>query len=95
MIDASRGAATVPVAAPSLDAALVIETEPPGAQVTVDGIGWGRTPVTIRHLPAGDKRVRVTLSGHTTEERHVRIDNTGRVTLSIPLVSRAGNPGGQ
>ncbi len=89
MIDASRGAATEPVAASSRDAALVIETEPPGAQVTVDGIGWGRTPVTIRHLPAGDKKVRVTLSGHTTEERRVRIDNTGRVTLSIPLVDRS------
>ena len=34
-------------------------TDPPGARVIVDGIGRGTTPVTIRYLAAGEKRVRV------------------------------------
>jgi hypothetical protein len=48
---------------------LEVITEPPGAHVTVDGIGWGVTPVTIRHLPPGSKRVRVTWDGHASTER--------------------------
>ena len=52
---------------------LVVTTEPAGARVTVNGIGWGTSPVTIRYLPAGDKRIRVTKEGYTTEERMVRL----------------------
>jgi cytoskeletal protein RodZ len=48
---------------------LVVTTDPPGARVTVDGIGWGAAPVTIRYLPAGDKRIRVSKEGYVTEER--------------------------
>ena len=38
---------------------LVVTSQPPGARVTVDGIGWGSAPVSIRFLPAGSKRIRV------------------------------------
>jgi cytoskeletal protein RodZ len=50
---------------------LVVTTQPAGARVTVNGIGWGIAPVTIRYLPAGDKRIRVTKEGYSTEERVV------------------------
>ena len=42
---------------------LVVVTDPPGARVIVDGIGRGTTPVTIRYLAAGEKRVRVLKDG--------------------------------
>lgn len=52
---------------------LEIISEPAGAQVTVDGVGWGVTPVTIRYLSPGRKQVRVTRDGFAAEERLVRV----------------------
>jgi cytoskeletal protein RodZ len=59
-------AAAVPV--PVLE----IVTQPAGARVTIDGIGWGVTPVTIRYLPPGTKQLRVTRDGFATEQRVIR-----------------------
>ena len=65
---------------------LIVTTEPAGSRVTVDGIGWGTTPVTIRNLPFGAKRIRVTKDGYGVEERVVRLTpNRSTITLQIPL----------
>ena len=67
---------------------LIVTTEPPGGRVTVDGIGWGTTPVTIRNLPPGPKHVRVTKDGYGVEERVVQFaPNRSTITLQIPLRS--------
>jgi transcriptional regulator with XRE-family HTH domain len=67
---------------------LMVLTEPPGGRVTIDGIGWGITPVTIRHLTPGSKRIRVTKDGYAVEERVVSIGgNPSTVRLEIPLRS--------
>ena len=64
---------------------LVVRTEPEGARVTVNGIGWGIAPVTIRYLPAGDKRIRVTKVGYVTEERMVRLADSHPKAIDIQL----------
>jgi cytoskeletal protein RodZ len=64
---------------------LVVTTQPPGARVTVDGIGWGSTPATIRFLPAGSKRIRVIKDGYGSEERVVNLVEGRRSTVNIPL----------
>ena len=70
---------------------LVVTTEPAGARVTVNGIHWGITPVAIRYLPPGPKRVRVTLDGYRTEEQVTQVEAGRRTkTLRIPLRSLAG-----
>jgi PEGA domain-containing protein len=70
------------------DGELIVTTEPTGGRVTVDGVGWGSTPVTIRNLPPGAKRIRVTKDGYGVEERVVHLaPNRSRVTLEIPLRS--------
>jgi cytoskeletal protein RodZ len=67
---------------------LTVTTEPAGGRVTVDGIGWGTTPVTIRNLPPGPKHVRVTKDGYGVEERVVNLaPNRSTITLQIPLRS--------
>lgn len=66
-------------------AALVITTEPAGARVTVNGIGWGLSPVAIPYLPPGDKRIRVSKEGYATEERVLRIGDGQRQSLDIQL----------
>jgi hypothetical protein len=52
---------------------LVVLSEPEGAIVTVNGIGRGATPATVRFLPLGEFRVRVSLQGYRSEERVVRL----------------------
>jgi cytoskeletal protein RodZ len=64
---------------------LVVTTQPPGTRVTVNGIGWGTAPITIRHLPPGDKRIRVSKEGYATEERLVRLAKGHRRMLDIQL----------
>ena len=64
---------------------LVVTTEPAGARVTVNGIAWGVSPVTIRHMPPGDKRIRVTKEGYASQERVLRLDEGRRRALDIPL----------
>jgi hypothetical protein len=52
---------TVNVAeADETEGALRITSEPAGAQITVNGIGWGVTPVTIPYMPFGSKVIRAT-----------------------------------
>ena len=70
------------------DGGLIVTTEPAGGRVTVDGIGWGTTPVTIRNLPPGPKHIRVTKDGYGVEERVVNLaPNRSTITLQIPLRS--------
>jgi cytoskeletal protein RodZ len=53
------------------DATIVVESEPAGARVTVNGVGWGETPITIRHLEFGSKRIRLTRQDYVSEERGI------------------------
>ena len=66
---------------------LVVTTQPPGARVTVDGIGWGSAPVTIRYLSAGNKRIRVSKEGYAIEERVVSLTEGHLRMLDIRLRS--------
>ena len=68
-------------------AELAIQTEPEGARVTVNGIGWGQSPVTIRHVEPGEKRIRVTMDGYAATERSVTVDGGRRATIRIRLSS--------
>jgi cytoskeletal protein RodZ len=68
-------------------AELVVTTDPAGARVTVNGIAWGVSPVTIRHLPPGDKRIRVTKEGYDAQERVLRLDQGRQRALDISLES--------
>jgi cytoskeletal protein RodZ len=76
-----------PGSATSAETSLVILSEPAGARVTVDGIGWGSTPVTIRHLSAGSKRIRVTKDGYNAAVSVAKLSEGRSVTLTIPLRS--------
>ena len=84
---------STPAAAPMLEPQLTVITEPPGARVTVDGIGWGNTPVTIRHLAPGTKRVRVTRDGYRAEERLIQVEAGGRTTVRIPIKTQTDGNG--
>ena len=83
-----------PVKAAPSEPLLVVTSMPSGARVTVNGIGWGATPLTIRHLPPGPKRIRVTKEGYHSAERAVIFPNRGRATVRVQLPSRDSDGGG-
>ena len=66
---------------------LIITTQPAGARVTVNGIGWGSSPVTIRNLPPGAKRIRVSKDGYAAQERELQLDEGRQRALDIRLNS--------
>lgn len=69
---------------------LIVNSDPPGARVTVNGIGWGRTPVTIPQLTPGEKRVRVTGDGYAAEERVMSLTAdhpTSQLTVTLRPIS--------
>ena len=77
---------TPAVAASTKESRLTVITDPMGARVTVNGVGRGVTPVTVRHLTPGPKTVRVTLDGYVTEERLLQLEpGEGVTSVRIPL----------
>ena len=84
---ASADAATTRPAetSPAADQGLVVTSDPPGARVMLDGIGWGTTPVTIRFLASGDRTLRVIKDGYVSEERRVHIATGHATTINLTL----------
>jgi len=83
---ASVAAAESPASsAPGYPTELVIRTEPEGARVTVNGIGWGESPITIQHIEPGEQHIRVTMDGFIASERSVVIDEGRQQAVNIGL----------
>jgi hypothetical protein len=69
---------------------LRVTSTPSGARVTVNGIGWGQTPLTIEHLSPGMKSVRVTSEGYASQDRLVDLRSARPVaTLHVTLTREA------
>ena len=66
-----------------MDPVLRITSDPAGARVTVNGVGWGTTPVVIRHLPPGAKTIRVTKDGYIADQRVVSLSGASAVQLRL------------
>ena len=69
----------------ALDPVLRITSDPAGARVTVNGVGWGSTPVAIRNLPAGPKTIRVTKEGYVADERVVSLSGASPISVQLRL----------
>jgi cytoskeleton protein RodZ len=69
----------------SVEGSMRIISEPSGAQVTVNGIRWGQTPVTVRYLASGEKRVRLSKDGYTSAERRLHV-SSGNPTQAVRVI---------
>jgi hypothetical protein len=54
-----------------------VTSTPAGARVTINGIGWGQTPVTVPNLPLGAKTVRLSIAGYRSQQRTVDLRGAG------------------
>jgi hypothetical protein len=64
---------------------LTVSSDPSGATVSVDGQGYGRTPLTLRELSAGSHTVVVSAPGRLPSSRTVELRPGGAHDLSITL----------
>lgn len=74
-----------------LDSGIVeIQTEPAGADVTVNGIARGKTPITVNDIPKGRASVKLSLNGFKDESRELSINAGDRQVLSVLLQGLPG-----
>ena len=67
-----------PVDPGPIEGELVITSTPSGAQVLVNGIGRGRTPVRVQYLPPGSYAIRFIHPGHPSVTRARTISSNRR-----------------
>ena len=79
-------------AIPAANPVLRITSDPAGARVTVNGVGWGATPVVIRNLPAGPKTIRVTKDGYVADQRVVSFSGASPSSVQLRLRRRLERP---
>ncbi|MEZ4467034.1 MAG: PEGA domain-containing protein [bacterium] len=65
-----------------LKATLVVESEPPGAEIRVNGVEVGPAPVRLERLAPGPVRVTSLRSGRSVAKRVVLADGVARVRLA-------------
>lgn len=75
-----------------IDEALVLDSgvinvisDPPGAEVTVNGIARGKTPTLVKGIPKGRAAVKFVLEGFTDEVRELAMRAGDQQTLSVVL----------
>ena len=74
-----------------LDAGVLeITTDPAGAEVMVNGVPRGKSPVTVHDVPKGSAVVKVSMDGFEPEVREVRVAPGDRLALPIPLKGLPG-----
>jgi len=66
---------------------LRITSVPNGARVTINGIGWGQTPVTVSNLPLGTKTVRLTSDGYASQQRTIEL-SSGDTSAAVHVALR-------
>lgn len=71
------------------EGALVVFSEPSGADVYIDGRYYGRTPITIQRIPVGRKIVTLKMSGYADWSEDVLIE-TGQISQVNAVLKLAG-----
>ena len=66
---------------------MLVETQPSGAMVYVDGVGKGESPMELNGLPPGSVTVQSVLSGYGTEEKRVSVE-AGRIKRVTLIMDR-------
>jgi hypothetical protein len=71
--------------ASSIVGTLVVTSEPQGAEVSINGVSQGRTPLKIRGLPAGSRVVRLDLDGYERWSWAVAVVANMQTPVSVKL----------
>ena len=72
-------------------AKVVIETDPPGAEVAVDGEEKGQSPITLEMEP-GEHEIGATKAGFKGQAQKITVDNGQQASLRLALAQAARKP---
>ena len=67
-------------------ASLRVVTDPPGADLYLDGAARGRSPIEIRDLPKGPHLIWATHAGHSARVERVEVASAAEISLLLPLL---------
>ncbi len=71
---------------------LLIQSDPPGAKVTVDGVAHGTAPVSVADLAPGDHEVLLQAEGGTPVRQHVVIQAGVTASVLAPVATASAGP---
>ncbi len=84
----------VTMAPVALNGSIRVETEPPGAAVTVNGETQGSTPLDLAEVPLGDYEVKVELKGYEPKTQSLTLtEEAARGEVKVALVRAAPTAG--
>jgi len=69
---------------------LAIRTNPPGADVFIDGVRRGVTPLVLDNLEAGEHHIRLTKEGYKERRFNVTLRSNSRLEVSIVMEEERG-----
>jgi hypothetical protein len=75
----------------------MIRSNPANADVTVNGLARGKTPISMRDLPLGSYTIRVARDGYVAEQRHVQLtarEATAAMSFALRAASAATTDAG-
>ena len=78
---------TLRVTLAPLTGLLLVHSTPDGAEITIDGADYGRTPALIPTLPLGSYRLRLALPGYRDKEVEVRLPDRVPCHVRVNLTS--------
>jgi PEGA domain len=85
--------AVPPAATAQTTGRLSIDSEPSGAQVSIDGRSTGVTPLTLSDVPAGERRILLKLGGREVRQT-LRVEPGGTASLIVPMIQVATSTSG-
>ena len=81
------GLALAGLCACQADRRLHVTSEPPGADVRVDGFHVGRTPVDYEFIHYGTRRVTLYMEGHLSETRVIQLEAPWYARFPLDIVT--------
>ena len=87
---ATRRPLVEPSSGPPFTGGLVVTSDPDGAEVSINGVLHGRTPLVIQPLPAGNRIVRLDLPGYDRWSWSVGVVANKRTSVSVTLRPETG-----
>jgi len=73
--------------------ALLVKSEPQGAEVSINGVVHGRTPLVIQDLGAGSRVLRLDLAGYQRWSWAVAVMANRRTPVTVKLQPEMRGPG--
>jgi len=71
---------------------LLIQSDPPGAKVTVDGVSHGAAPVSVNDLEPGEHEVQLQAEGGAVVRQHVVIQAGVTSSVLAPVATASAGP---